>query len=288
MIKQDISRFSIGNPRQERVDKEQGFTLIELSIVLVIIGLIVGGVLVGQDLIRAAELRATISQVYKYNAAVNTFNLKFGGLPGDLAFYNTATFGLYSTGEDGSQGKGDGNGMLEAAGGGELGTGENLLFWRHLSDANLVDGAFGANLTGVIPVATTPNLYFPFAKLGRGNYFIVGSDTGLNYFYLASISSVSVGGAYTFNASVPPVDAYNMDIKMDDGLPQSGTVQTHGTTASTIQFLTDATAWSSATTPKAGDCVTTGTSGSDPADTYNRKSSAGSNSPACQLRFRFN
>jgi prepilin-type N-terminal cleavage/methylation domain-containing protein len=42
-----------------------GFTLIEISIVLVIIGLIVGGVLVGHDLIRAAGVRATISQVEK-------------------------------------------------------------------------------------------------------------------------------------------------------------------------------------------------------------------------------
>ncbi len=53
-----------------------GFTLIELSIVLVIIGLIVGGVLVGQDLIKAAETRATVGQVEKYNAAVNTFRTK--------------------------------------------------------------------------------------------------------------------------------------------------------------------------------------------------------------------
>ena len=63
--------------------KNKGFTLIELSIVLVIIGLIVGGVLVGQDLIKAAEIRATVSQVEGYNSAVNTFRLKYNGLPGD-------------------------------------------------------------------------------------------------------------------------------------------------------------------------------------------------------------
>jgi prepilin-type N-terminal cleavage/methylation domain-containing protein len=62
-----------------------GFTLIELSIVLVIIGLVVGGVLVGRDLICAAELRAQISQIEKYNTAVNTFYGKYGGLPGPLA-----------------------------------------------------------------------------------------------------------------------------------------------------------------------------------------------------------
>ena len=53
------------------------FTLIEMSIVLVIIGLIVGGVLVGQDLIRAAYVRAQVSQIEKFNTALNTFYGKY-------------------------------------------------------------------------------------------------------------------------------------------------------------------------------------------------------------------
>jgi len=61
----------------------RGFTLIEMSIVLVIIGLIVGGILVGQDLIHAAEVPAQITQIEKYNQAVNTFRGKYGDLPGD-------------------------------------------------------------------------------------------------------------------------------------------------------------------------------------------------------------
>ena len=55
-----------------------GFTLIELSIVLVIIGLIVGGVLVGQNLIKAAEIRNQIKQMQEYQIAFNTFRTKYG------------------------------------------------------------------------------------------------------------------------------------------------------------------------------------------------------------------
>src|SRR5438477_2747635 len=74
---------------------QQGFTLIELSIVLVIIGLIVGGILVGQDLIKAAEIRATVGQVEKYNSAVNTFRSKYNGIPGDIPPTQAAAFGLF-------------------------------------------------------------------------------------------------------------------------------------------------------------------------------------------------
>lgn len=74
--------------------KIRGFTLIEMSIVLVVIGLIVGGVLVGQDLIRAAGVRATITQIEKYNTATNTFREKYGALPGDINGNIALSFGF--------------------------------------------------------------------------------------------------------------------------------------------------------------------------------------------------
>src|SRR5271155_2823005 len=90
---------------------QHGFTLIELSIVLVIIGLIVGGVLVGQDLIRAAEVRATIAQIEKYNTAVNTFRGKYNALPGDMNAATATAFNFTARGA--FAGEGDGNGVIE-------------------------------------------------------------------------------------------------------------------------------------------------------------------------------
>lgn len=63
----------------------RGFSLVELSIVLVILGLLTGGILAGQSLIRAAELRSYITDVQRYPAAVNAFKDKYFAYPGDMA-----------------------------------------------------------------------------------------------------------------------------------------------------------------------------------------------------------
>src|SRR4051812_42973611 len=78
-----------------------GFTLIELSIVLVIVGLLVGGVLTGNDLINAAKIRATVSQQEKFDAAVNTFRGKYDCVPGDCK--NATKFGFATDGNGDGQ-----------------------------------------------------------------------------------------------------------------------------------------------------------------------------------------
>ena len=60
------------------------FSLVELSIVLVILGLLTGGILAGQSLIRAAQLRAVSTEYSRYVASINSFRDKYFGWPGDL------------------------------------------------------------------------------------------------------------------------------------------------------------------------------------------------------------
>jgi len=223
--------------------KEQGFTLIELSIVLVIIGLIVGGVLVGQDLIRAAEIRATISQIEKYNTAVNTFRGKFNAIPGDMNLVTASTFGFASGGtRSATAGQGDGNGVLDGEGGtGSLlqAGGETGVFWVDLSSSvagNLIDGGFTVSTETGTPSATLTGTgaaaigtYLPPAKLGRGAYIYVFEVGGLNYFGMSSPSGATplASGVLTTSAQLTVQQAYNIDKKVDDGVPTTGNVQVY-------------------------------------------------------------
>lgn len=214
-----------------------GFTLIELSIVLVIIGLIVGGVLVGRDLIRAAELRATMSQIENYNTSVMAFRMKYNGLPGDLA--RATQFGMEP--RSGAFGHGNGDGILQACGY-DVGTTpmygamrvgcEIVLFWRDLSFANLVDGSFTTATDAYTQInAGQAGTYFPRAKIG-GQAFVtvlawyIGTDIPHgNYFAIGQINTSNATGFYTsVNEAFTPIDGLSIDTKMDDGLAATGAV----------------------------------------------------------------
>ena len=223
--------------------KKVGFTLIELAIVLVIIGLLVGGVLVGKDLIKASEIRAQIQQIEKYNGAVNTFRTKYNGLPGDLKYTDAQAFGFFSDGMNGTAALGDGNGLITDTwkisfpNNPSYGTpyNESMVFWRHLSDANLIDGQYGSTLAsrGVPPSnqsASQVSLWLPATKLSVGNIAIY-TKAGNNFYQIErfidfggwSLSTNPNSGEHVA-PSVTPIEAQSIDSKMDDGMPQSGNV----------------------------------------------------------------
>lgn len=288
------------NKQIKAQEAEKGFTLIELSIVLVIIGLIVGGVLVGQDLIRAAEIRATVSQIEKYNTAVNTFRGKYNALPGDLNSSTATAFGFTSRGS--AAGQGDGNGVIEgfasSAADGYYQNGETLALWSDLSvgntasgsalNVNLVDGTFSAySSLSAQPAATPVSNYMPTAKLGRGNSVYVFSANGVNYWGIENISGLSTSGSGpTATASMTVNQAYQIDKKVDDGFPLAGNVQ-----ATLVNgAITENTAvGSSGVVPvNAGtDTSTTCYNSTTTSGAYSLSQNNG-NGPNCALSLRFN
>jgi len=271
----------------------EGFTLLQMALVVIIIGLITGGILVGQNLIESAAISATISQMSKYNSAANTFQTRYGSLPGDILYSSATQVGLAAT-TSGGAGLGDDNGLIQDPNGNNTPVGEILLFWRQLSDAGLIDQTLGSDLTvstAQAPATITLAKDFPAAKFGA-NYIIVGSNNGYDYFGITGLQSAAGGAAGTAaygtkNTSFTPTDAYNIDQKIDDGFPISGFIQARGTGSGDILaalVATNAPSWTAGASLSA--CVIGG-SGYATATSYNIGGS-GANIINCTLRLQFN
>lgn len=185
---------------------QRGFTLVELSIVLVIIGLIVGGVLTGQALIQAAKVRAQLTQIEQLDTAMNAFRAKFDCLPGDCL----STSGVLNA-------AGDGDGLIDYNSTWSA-TVESALTWSQMSGQNMITGTF------------VPNATFSTAQIGPaklGGFIMIGSDTTTNYYVLSNYSGSSLTTIDVISADA----ARTIDAKRDDGLPNSGitTAVTAGT-----------------------------------------------------------
>ena len=195
---------------------EAGFTLVELSIVLVIIGLIIGGVLKGQEMIESARLKSLMSQIESYRAAHNTFRDKYASLPGDFgdgqAALGTPLGITWSTPVcDGSDNACDGDGVLD----GTETTQENLLYWQHLAAANLITG---------IELSATPSAAFgqglPSSSIGGGfstDFATILNSTG-HWMFHARTPGSNTGELNGDQAQV-------IDRKLDDGRPGTGWIR---------------------------------------------------------------
>lgn len=246
---------------------EQGFTLIELSIVLVIIGLIVGGVLMGQDLIKGASIRAAISQLQATQSASNGFRDKMQALAGDIDSNRAAAFGLEA--RSGAAGHGDANGHIK---GGKSGAnrplGETLLYWNDLATAGMLKGAFQGPDTAVAVLGEDIPKFLPSFDLRKAN-LIVYAAQGENVCQLTKVSNIGSLFFYSMGNAISPAEAFAIDGKMDDGNGTTGDIIALGGGA----MVNDSSA---AVTTGPGLCLITGTL------LYQSTLTT----PVCQLRIR--
>lgn len=194
--------------------RQKGFTLVEIAVVLVIIGLLLGGVLKGQELISSARVRNLADQQSGIQAAYFGFQDRYRAVPGDMpkASAEEAIGVTIQTGDT----AGTGNGRLEAPGNWEELNG----VWEHLSKAGFIKGSYNgsdsapeAGNSDVSPL----NVFSSPVVMARHDGY-VGNSTDRLLLHMGQ--------------NVPADIARELDTKLDDGRPETGIVRNATSSAS--------------------------------------------------------
>lgn len=196
--------------------KQRGFTLVEIAIVLVIIGLLLGGILKGQELITSARVRNIADQNSGVQAAYYGFIDRYRQVPGDWNATNAAqAIPTVTTGGDDS-GRLDGtNAWVEA-----------LALWEHLSKAGFIQGSYpGGSAQPTSASNSAPrNAFNGYLFLFRTADY---DDPGTPVERLNLV----------LGEGIPVNVLRELDLKVDDGLPESGVIRhavASGATFSTL------------------------------------------------------
>lgn len=201
---------------------EKGFTLVELAVVMIIIGLLIGGVLKGQELITNARITTTASEMESFGAAYNGFVDKYNVQPGDMSNPATRIPGCAAACAQ----AGDADGIVDANMGAAAAAGEGTGFFGQLLNAGFISGMTGDATTGA-------GIANPSAPVPGGNYKVGDVRTGaaptayvaaqlVNRPYI--ILDAGVGAASATSGALTPGQGSNIDARLDDGNPQTGVV----------------------------------------------------------------
>lgn len=182
--------------------KTNGFTLVETAIVLVIIGLFLGGILKGHELMANARVREMISRQDGIKAAFLGFEERFRAMPGDYARATTYIAGTTQNG--------NGNGQIEA-----ISTPiESILVWEHLSRAGFLTGTYtyGATESALTSPVNRYGVYQQIVNDGLYGAGTTATPTPLRH-------NIKTG------SQMPVEIVAEIDRKIDDGAPFTGGFQ---------------------------------------------------------------
>ncbi len=192
--------------RTPSLNRQQGFTLIEIAIVLVIIGLLLGGVFKGQELIENSKAKNAANDMNAIIAAYNGYIDRYKRLPGD----DGPLAALTARGGSWAQVTlaGNNNGVIASnAGQTFTGGGESAAFWQHLKAAGFITG----NVADA-GVAALPRNAF-------------GGLTGITNADVMPTNANGLRGIKVCLSQVPGKQAMAIDNQIDDGRPNSGTLR---------------------------------------------------------------
>lgn len=260
------------------IHTQKGFTLVELAIVMTIIGLLIGGILKGQELMENARVTSTVAQVKSYEAAITTFRDAYNAMPGDMPNTINRLPGCTAACEPVAGAGNAGNGIVGPAGWGAGGfiaqitaaqagaapaavAAETQLFWVHLLKADLIAGVTDSPLRAGGQLAWGDS--HPAGRIGGG--FVAGFGDGsrgpgnpgalpgVTGAVVALVQNIGVTpGIVAGQNPLTPARAAQIDRRIDDGRPGTGYVQAYGVAASCFGAVVAAPEYVEATVSK--DC----------------------------------
>ena len=176
---------------------KKGFTLVELSIVIIIIGFLIAGIAAGNSLIKQAKLNTVISEQQTYLAALNAFKDRYGYYPGD--FSNAEAYWPTTV-------SGDGDGII-------ILVNEGFQLWEHLIAANMISANTDNGITNE-----------PLAKFSNDTIWRVeGNACGM--YTIPALTKNSLQFQTALGTDVlTSTEAFQIDNKVDDGKPSDGKV----------------------------------------------------------------
>ena len=186
--------------------KQSGFTLVEIAIVLVIVGLLLGGVLKGREMITNAKIKRVENDFAGVSAAIYAYQDRYGVLPGDDPAASTRFPGTWRSSDNGN-----GNGSIQGGWSSTNNGDESRKIWKHLRGAGLIAG----------PVDNTTASYQQPSNSFGG---LVGVD----------LAVYNLSGHNIVFGEIPGDIAQILEARGDDGVPNAGSIQAHNSQSSYV------------------------------------------------------